>query len=54
MVMQRAQRFDVPFDARFPYVQFTGLWPVHFGGNGRPSNGGGSSDTSAQGEQKVA
>lgn len=54
MAVRRARRFDVPFDAMFLRVQVTGLWPVHCGGNGRPSGGGGSSDTSAQGAQKAA
>lgn len=54
MAVRQARRFDIPFDALFPQVQVTGLWPVHFGGHGKPSGGGGSSDTSAQGEQKVA
>ena len=54
MAMQRARRFDAPFDGMFLRVQVTGLWPVDLGGNGKPSGGGGSSDASAQGAQKAA
>ncbi|MGH3869447.1 MAG: hypothetical protein ACRDQ4_25740 [Pseudonocardiaceae bacterium] len=54
MAVRRARRFGVPFDEMFLRVQVTGLWPADLGGNGKPSGGGGSGDTSAQGEQKVA
>ena len=54
MAVQRARRFDVPFDEMFPRVQVTGTWPVDLGGNGKPSGGGGSGDASAPGEQKAA